>query len=81
MCEDSGAVDAMPGEGVMERLVEAVPGEFLCEEALDAGGFHDLGKLAVVTEDIGVPEFFASLAEFFLEEALAEEELTAEGFA
>src|SRR3954452_12125754 len=75
------AVDPLPGERVMIRLVELVPRQLLREESRDAREVHDLRQLAVVSEHVGVPEFFAANAELALEISLAEEELPAERFA
>ena len=68
-------------ERVVRRRVEAVPGQLLGQEAVDAGAAHDLRQLAVVAEHVGVPELAAAAAELALEEALAVQELAHERLA
>ena len=79
--EHRAAVDPDPAEGVVLGRVEAVPRELLREEAVDPGAAHDLRQLAVVAEDVGVPEHACAPAELALEEALAVEELAHERLA
>ena len=79
--EHLGAVDPLPRERVVRRRVEPVPGQLLGEEAADAGAAHDLRELAVVAEDVRVPELAAAAAEFALEEALPVQELAHERLA
>ncbi len=62
-------------------LLNAVPGELLGEEPLDARPAHDLGELPVVAEDVRVPELAAAPAELALEERLPEQELPDERLA
>ena len=73
--EHGRAVDPHPAEGVVLGRVEAVPRELLREEAVDPGAAHDLRQLAVVAEDVRVPEHACPAPELVLEEALAVEEL------
>src|SRR4051794_8001714 len=61
--------------------VEVVPGELLREETADPGAAHDLWQLAVVAEDIRVPELRAAAAELALEEPLSIEKLADERLA
>ena len=75
------AVDALPGERVVRRRVEAVPGQLLGQEPADAGAAHDLRQLAVVAEHVGVPELVAAAAELPLEEPLPVQELADERLA
>ena len=79
--EHLGAVDPLPHERVVRRRVEPVPRELLCEEAPDPGAAHDLRELAVVAEDVGVPELAAAAPELALEEPLAVQELADERLA
>ena len=79
--EHLGAVDPLPRERVVRRRVEPVPGQLLGEEAADAGAAHDLGELAVVAEDVRVPELEAAAAELALEEALPVQKLAHERLA
>ena len=79
--EHLGAVDPLPHERVVRRRVEPVPRELLGEEAPDPGAAHDLRELAVVAEDVGVPELAAAAPELALEEPLAVQELADERLA
>jgi len=72
------AVDPLPRERVVLGRIEPVPRQLLCEEAGDAGAAHDLRELAVVAEDVGIPELAAAAAELALEEALPVQELAHE---
>ncbi len=81
MGQDAAPVDALPEERVVRRPVEAVPGELLGEEPLDARSAHDLRQLAVVAEHVRVPELAAAPAELALEERLPEQELPDERLA
>ena len=75
------AINALPCEGVVLRLIELIPGKLLRQEAADARLPHDLGQLAVVAEDVGVPELTATPTELLLEETLPLQELPNERLA
>ncbi len=70
------AVGRLPVERVVLGPGEAVPRELLGEEPVDAGAAHDLRKLGVVPEHVGVPELTVAAAELALEVPLAVQELT-----
>ena len=73
--EDLAPVEPLPGERMALRRREAVPGEFLREEAVDAREAHELRELRGVAEHVGQPQLGAAAAEVLLEPALAVEEL------
>ena len=75
------AVDPLPDERVVLGPVEAVPRELLRQEPGDPALAHDLRELAVVAEDVGVPELRAAPAEPLLEVPLAVQELPQERLA
>src|SRR2546423_9769050 len=81
MCEHLAAVDSLPDEGVVVRLVEAVPRELLRQEARDPRSAQELRQLAVVPERVRRPELAAADPELALEEPLAVEELAHERLA
>ncbi len=81
MGQDLGAVDAPPHKGVVGDLVELVPGQLGGHEVVDAALAHDLGQRARIAEHVGQPQDAVVHAEFFLEEALAVDELPHQAFA
>jgi len=81
MDEHVAPVDPVPRECVVLGLVEAIPRQLLRQETADAAFTHDLRQLAVVPEDIGVPELETAVAELPLEEPLTVQELAQERLA
>src|SRR5262249_26996057 len=68
-------------KGVVMRFIEVIPAQFLREKSLDSREITNLRQLPVVAKNIRIPKLRAANPEFFFEESLAGDELTAERFA
>ena len=75
------AVNTAPHKGIVGDPVDLVPGQLGGHEVVHTGLLHDLGQSAGVAEDVGQPQDAVIHTKLFLEELLAVDELTDQGFA
>ncbi len=73
--EDTGAVDALPPEGVVREPVDLAPGDLLRQEPRRAGQLHELGHGRRVAEGVRQPHLLRLDAELVQEELLPVQEL------
>ena len=78
--ENLGAIETLPVEGVVWKLVEEVPRELLSEEILDPALQADLRKLGAVAESVWKPEDTRVKPKLPLKELLSKQKLSTERF-
>lgn len=76
VANDLASVGANPHEGRVGEVVDVVPAELLCHEAIHASKTTELRQLARVAKSIREPKGARARAKFGFKEPLAVEELT-----
>ena len=81
VAKESGAIDSLPVERVVRKLIEIVPSDLDGHEVVHASVLGELRQLAAVPKRIRQEENLANLSEFAFKKELPVEKLPRHGLA